>query len=255
MKKALLLCGALLALGAPAALASGVNLTWTDASGGCWSDGVQVANRSFACNTNAGSVTMCGSFLCDLDHPGFQGIQVVLDGGTSDASAVPDWWQLFTSGACRQTDISSSAEFSTAPGVGCTDPWKGLAVGGITAWETALFPPAPPANTPSPDRMRMRLAYALPQPSPIAAYAEYYGFKVSIDFQKTLGAGACAGCAAGVTFWLIQIRETETTGASESMTVALPGGNQCLTYNGSTRPCTWVPTRSTTWGQVQAMYR
>ncbi len=256
MKNALLLCSALLTLGAPAALAGGVNVTWTDASGGCWSDGVQVASRSFACNTNAGSVTMCGSFVCSVGHPDFVGIEVVVDGRTSDGSALPDWWQLFNSGACRQAALSSSADFTSAPGLGCTDPWLGQAQGGVAAWQTNLFPPPPPANVPTIDWMRLKIAYttALLRPSPLLAGVEYYGFYATVNYTKTVGAGACAGCTTPVYFALNWIKVAESTGVVEFATVALPGGNQCLNFNTSGYPC-WVPTRSTTWGQVKAMYR
>ncbi len=251
MKKLVLFTGIALALSATAALANGVNVTW---GGNCWSDGGGTAVKTFACNTNTGNATMCGSFLCDVAHPNFVGIEVVVDGQTS-LSTVPDWWQLFNTGSCRPTSLSTSADFTTAAAIGCTDPWLGLAQGGVAAWQTALFPPPFPLNAPAPNVVRLKVAYAVANPSPLSAGVEYYGFKATVNYLKSAGTGACAGCSAGMAFALNQIKAAENTGPVEFCTVALPGGNQCLTWNGATTPCSAVPAKNTTWGQVKSLYR
>ncbi len=255
MKRLVLLCGALMLLGASAAYANGLNFTWTDATGGCWSDGVQVTNKTFACNTNTGSMKMCGSYKCDVDHPNFVGVEIVVDGRTFDGSAVPDWWQLFNTGSCRPTSLLSAYDFTGAPGTGCTDPWTGLATGGIAAWQTNLFPPPPPLNVPTTDWMRLKLAAATPNPAPIVAGTESYAFYATILFTKTIGSPACAGCNTAVTFAFNQIKVAENTGPVEFMTTPLAGGNQCLTYNTSSLPCSAVPTHNRSWGQVKSLYR
>ncbi len=249
MKK-LLLVGALLALSASAATAGGVNFAWGT---GCWIEN-PVNAKTFACDVNTGNASFTGSFLCSVAHPNFVGIEVVVDGQTAGAT-LPDWWQLFNVNACRQTALSTSADFTSALGM-CTDPWLGLAQGGVAAWQTQLFPPPFPLNAPAANVCRLKVAYALADPNPLQPNIEYYAFRATIQYAKTVGTGACAGCTVPMTFVLNQIKAAENVVSPTSvevMTTAL--SNQCLNWQSGGPGCGAVPTRNTTWGQVKGLYR
>jgi hypothetical protein len=66
--------------------------------------------------------------------------------------------------------------------------------------------------------------------------------------------GTCDGCLLPAIWGLKKIDWTTPTTVN---TLDLPydGGNQCLTWQGSTLACGLVPTRNTTWGQVKSLYR
>ncbi len=248
MKKSFLIL-ALSALTAGPCVAGGVNITWGTS---CWSDGGGTANKTFACNTNLGSAQMCGSFMCSTNHPNFVRMHVVEDGQSSSAT-LPDWWQLWNTGACRQTALGVSVNFTTAPQIGCTDPWMGLGLSGVAAWQTALFPPPYPQNAPAPNASRLLVVAEIPNPVPLAAGVEYYGFHEMISYSRTLGTPSCTGCTVPMTFVLSQIEVVENTGQVEFLTTAL--ANQCLGWQTTNPPCAAVPARGTTWGQVKALYR
>src|SRR5262249_52057852 len=75
--------------------AGGINLAWGQS---CWRDN-PVSLMSFACDANAGSLTMTASFAPTIAMTlgSFSG-QVDLQ---SDSSTLPDWWQLTSPGGCR----------------------------------------------------------------------------------------------------------------------------------------------------------
>ncbi len=243
--------GAALGLGTSVALAGGVNFTW---GSDCWSDFGGARLKTFACNTNAGASWACASFRCSQDHPAFIGIQATVDGIASPGQ-LPDWWQMFNPGSCRPTALTASASFVAAAQLACVDPWMDLAGGGIASYETAAFPPPPPAHPPSPNRFRIRVAFALADSVPLSADYEYYGFKLVIRNQGTVGPGACLGCPADVALALTSFAVLESTGASEYLYACLAGGVPCLGWNGPMLACLPVPARNATWGQVKSLYR
>ncbi len=246
--KSLLVTVVLLALTADTSNAGGVNFTWGT---NCWSDGGGTANKTFACNTNSGNAPMCGSFMCTTSHLNFVQVDGVVDGQSSSAT-LPDWWQFWNTGACRQAALSTNFDFTSAAQIGCTDAWVGQAIGGIAAWQTALFPPFP-QNVPAPNACRLLLVVGVADAVPLAAGVEYYGFHETVNYSKTLGTPSCAGCTVPVTFSLSQIKVSEKTGQVEFLSTALV--NQCLGWQTSGPPCAAVPTRAQTWGQLKSLYR
>ena len=176
MKRLLSLCCALSFFGAlPARAAGGFNLTW---GAGCWAEN-PVSLLTWACDTNAApGIPFVGSFAFQTiaAASAFQSMEVVLDGQV-DAASVPDWWQVFNAGSCRQNGISPSSDFTAAAG-GCVDPWYGQGQGGIGAWQTETYPPPYPQNTPAPNRVRLKLAYVLVNPESLEVGPEYYGFRI-----------------------------------------------------------------------------
>jgi len=265
MRSVWILTCVLLAAAPTVAWAGNLNLAWNNSpiSEGCWPES-PLNMKTFACNTNSGSATLVGSFGLPQDCPDFIGISVLLN-GQSDTYWLPDWWQLYNTGSCRAASLSTSADFTIAPQTICVDPWQVLAQGGIGAFQTALYPPPPPTAPPAHNRFALKIAYMLVDPIALTAGVQYYGFKVRFDYRKTVGTGACEGCATGM--WLC-LENTRVVGLSGEHDQMLTGelDNQAVTWNKQWyRPddCIRLPGRScyptaaqtTTWGRVKMLYR
>jgi hypothetical protein len=224
-----------------------VNFVWGGV--GCYRENPQ-ALKAFACDTNSGQATMIGSFAVDRDMPDFIGIEAVVN-GHSWATVVPDWWQLYNAGGCRPLSVSASADFSTAPGAECVDPWNGQAAGGVSAWYTALCPPPPPETPLSASQLRFKVAYSRADPIALPANVEQYGFKVIVDYAKTVGTGACAGCRPPAGFGLCELKVVGRT-TTEFIRNAID--NNCVSWQ--TYACYDVsPAQNATWGLVKSLYR
>jgi len=270
MRLALSLVAAVL-VPAGTAHAAPLNLAWDQ----CLSEG-GVSHKYFACDTDAGYEVLVASFVPQAAMADFSGLTAVISGQTGDFAALPDWWQLYYSGACRQTAVSCSFDFLSSPNVSCADPWQGIAVGGIGAYYTAANP-SPVDPTPS-NALQVKLLGALPSPVALAAGAEYYAFKLSISHAKTTGAGACAGCTAGLCLSLTQIDLYPTSGTPVTLlpdhgtigdfyvgtsVVAWQCAEGQVSYSGhgpldfycnGIQGCS-VPARNRTWGSIKALYR
>jgi hypothetical protein len=244
MRKTLLCFAVLLTLWAPVALAGGVNINW---GASCWSDGTPLNDLSFACNTNTGRATLTCSFAVSQDQPQFVGIELDLEGAT-EATVVPAWWQM-GQGDCRFGAVSTSADFLSAPQVGCVDMWQNLAVGGL-----AIYGWGPSWG--GDNRTHILVVYALPaeSPIPLTAGVEYYAAQVFISYQKTVGSGACAGCAIPHVWRFYSLKAAELT-QYEMLNEPLPDGNWCVWWQNDHLLCYGGPTRNTTWGQVKSLYR
>jgi hypothetical protein len=241
MKKTLILTGILLALWVPMALAAGICINWGT---GCWLDGTPLNDLAFLCNTNTGTARMTCSFAVSYAMPEFVGIELDLEGLT-EAPVVPLWWQL-GAGQCRPTAIATSADFSTAPQIGCIDMWAGQASGGLAIYD---WGPLWGGN----NRAHILVVYAVPADTPIPLDPEvpYYAAQVRISYIKTVGSGSCAGCLSPMVWHFYSMKAAELT-QYEMLTEVLPGGNQCLRWQHSTLPS---PARNASWGQVKSLYR
>lgn len=251
MKKTLLLCGALLALSATAAVAAENKLAWDNCRGG---GGANV--KTSACNVNTGSNTMVASatapagvdmwtafeaeFLFD-----FQGNQ-------------PAWWQLRNqtgqSGQCRNGAISANA--IGAGTTGCEDVYGGNGSGGIGTYQNGANFGAPQGG-PQPDKARLLIVFAVPTGSEVALTpeTEYFVAKVVITNAKTVGTGNCAGCSAPACISLTNVKFVQPAGA--------PGGDQSI-GRGLNSDVAWqanglsecaVSTTRKTWSSVKGLYR
>jgi hypothetical protein len=248
MKKTLILTGILLALWVPMALAGGVDINW---GSGCWSDGTPVNDLAWICNRNAGSMTMTCSFAVSQAQPEFVGIELQL-GGVTEAAIMPAWWQMAL-GECRASAISTSADFLSAPQIGCVDMWQNAASGGLASYD---WGPLWGGN----NRAHILVVYAVPAdtPIPLDPDVEYYAAHVRVMYAKTVGTPSCEGCLVPMLWNFYSLKAAELT-QYEMLTEALPGGNHCLRWQHSTLVCPcwdWPsPTRNTTWGQVKSLYR
>ena len=255
MKRMLLLCGALMILGASAASAAqGVNLAW---GAGCWGNN-PVNLETFACNANddvAGPSIMTASFQLGADLPQWLTLSAIID-GQSQTGTLPDWWQVFNSGSCRASSLTATANFSLAPKGQCTDPWKGSGTGGIGAWQTAAYPPPAPLNVPVGNRTRAKVAFALTTSKTLTASVNYYAVALYVDYANTVApATICAGCSTPVTFVLNEIQLLPESGLSNAVTITNALDNQCIFWQSNAVDCSLVPARNRTWGAVKSLYR
>lgn len=229
--------------------AGGFNLAWGT---GCYGEN-PVVNRTFGCDTGTlRDATIVGSFQIDRPMSDFVGIEAVID-LQADAQALPPWWEFFNSGACRQASLSASADFTSAPGSSCTDAFAGRAGGGIAAYQTSSTVPGVPGGMPN--AARLKLAYAVPEPFAITGGVEYYGFRLRIDAQRTVGSGACGGCSAAVMLVVNDVTVAGIGGEVEHQTAALQ--SPCVTWQGSDASCAADQSRAhnASWGRVKSFYR
>ncbi len=249
--KTLLLSGILLALTATVAPAGTLNINF---GAGCWSDGTPLAVKTFACDTNSGSMVMTASFIPAVQYPDWVGITAIIDGHTFVGVNLPAWWQLYNTGACRSTSLSVSGDFTMSPRVGCVDPFDGLAQGGIGAYQTTLYPPPYPLNVPAPNRFRLKVAYGIVSEYALPADGtEYYAFRATINYAKTVGTGSCANCQVPVTMLLEEIASTSLVHGKEIIRAA--AANYCLKWQTGGLNCWETPAENPTWGQVKSLYR
>ena len=247
----------------------GVNLRWDS----CFGDG-GVLYRDFACDTNAGSERLVGSFELAADIPIVTALEIYVTVGSASPT-LPAWWQFKNTATCRQTSLA----FTTSPPVGavnCEDWGSGQASGGIGAYNIGAT---------GPNRASLGGVAAVPAPGgPLYAGVEYFAFSLTINHSKTVGAGACAGCQEPVVIFLSAIDVVApglslllNKGANYSgsqwaswqhgyplnviqscaPTPGFPIDPNCpkrLTYF-DVVPYSVTPTRTKTWGAVKSLYR
>ena len=184
-----------LALAAPAWAGTsppGVNIRWDL----CYADG-GTEYKTFACDTNTGSESLVMSV--ELADPlsrvtGFE-VDLVL---TSATPVLPAWWNFKNPGSCRQAALS----LSTLPAptdVHCPDWSAGSAVGGIGSYTIGYSGSWPGAAL-------VRAAIAAPSPGlDLSDGAEYFFGALTINHNKTVGTGACGGCATPVCLMISDV--------------------------------------------------
>lgn len=164
----------------PLARAGGLNLRWDR----CYGDG-GAANRSFACNSNTGVNRLVASFVLNADVPQVAGNEVIVEVVTAGA-ALPAWWAFKNVGTCRQNSLAFNLTANAADTV-CVDWTAGTGAGGVGAYVIGAS---------GPNTARISIVTAVPQSSlaDLPAGTEYFAFNLTINNQKTVGFGACAGC-------------------------------------------------------------
>jgi hypothetical protein len=246
MKKTLLMTGALLALTCGLAMAGpgGLSLGWLDC------DGAGAAhNRTFACNTNSGGGhILTGSFLASSNMVAVTGHASVVDMQAA-SPGFPDWWGTRV-GGCRGTGaMVVSTDFSAGPFT-CLDYWQGVLGGG-----GQMDPPVG-------NRTRIKLQHALPlgdgRITSIPEGTEVYCWKLTFNNTKSVGLGACAGCATPVCIVYNSALVTQTPGnPAGNKFISFPVANTATWQGGiSGEEClNATPAKKSTWGQVKSLYR
>lgn len=234
-----------LCLTANVSFAAGINLSWSAC--GIWGQ----PSRTFACNSNTAPVhVMVGSWMPPAGTTAITGEEIVID-AVSATSTYPAWWSFKNAGTCRQTSHSINADF-TAGVPGCGDYWQGQAAGGFGAFNPNINPSAH-------NRVRILAVFAVAPvyAGPADETVEYGAFQMVINNSKTVGAGACGGCAEPVCFVLNSIKLTQPVNVADYKLVA-PLQVNYVTWQGGVVaggcPAA-TPTRNATWGSVKALYR
>jgi hypothetical protein len=222
----------------------GVNFAW-DA---CLSDG-GVSTRTSSCASDDGEHVAVASFVLAHDQWIQVGIEVMIDLHV-DAAALPDWWQFFNTGTCRREALTARFDFTAYPQTQCLDPWtRGTpARGGIAAYKTTTS--IPPNDYPDPNRARIIAGFASDTPAHLVAGREYLGFELVI---RNLGTSSCLGCKEGVSLVLSELKSVQVDGSSERLQE--PIVDYCLKFQAGSVPCSYLPARAITWGQIKSLYR
>ncbi len=240
MKKAILLCSALLAITASVASAQGLNLAWNDCGG--------VANKVFACNSNtAAAHKLTGSYFAPLGLNAMTGNETVIDLQSAGAT-LPAWWLVRGTGQCRNGALTANVG---GPLTCANDFWAGNGAGGIGAYNVGYGG--------APNRARLTMAFAVPADfvGPVADGVETYAFTVQIANTKTVGTGLCAGCAEPVCIVLNSIKLTQGVGVGD-FKLSNPADRNYVTWQGGVVAggCPQAtPAKNATWGSVKSLYR
>ena len=116
-------------------------------------------------------------------------------------------------------------------------------------WLTAAVPGPyqPPAAL---NRARLKVGAGVsPGSVTLLGGVEYYALRVTVDYAKSVGYGACSGCATPATIVL-----NDVWTLNQHFTTPL--ANACLRWQADgVTPCSATPARNSTWGQVKGLYR
>lgn len=233
------------------AKASDVFLRW-DA---CGPGGASL--RTFACNTNSGEEVLVSSFVLTDSLPQVNGMQTAIKVDFVPSLGVPSWWNVTN---CRPS-TSIRAWVTPAP-AGCVSPWPAIAFGGSSYAPTRY----------SSGSGLLRAVFAVPEKDTFALEpsVEYLAHRFTISHAKTVGTGACSGCALPAGFSVLEILLTRNSALGNlevfptrdsppnfhvtwqcpGTPVFMYGSVQSWAFSGCT-----VPTRRPTWGSIKSLFR
>ena len=211
----------------PAANAApGLNLSWDE----CGTLGVSA--KSFSCDTDSGEDVLVASFVAAPDMPAFSFVRAYFE-IRFDTPFPPPWWSFDPWNlGCRFGYLSPTTD---AFGIqGCAVPWMPAKLRLVTAKTSVDGTRALVLFT------MVREAGALPLET------EIFLFKVFLTHKGTL---VCEGCDQGVEIAFTELAVSQGTGPAIYSLLG-PAQRNVVTWNGGL-----VPTRPTSWGQIQALYR
>ena len=265
MKKTLVLCGALLALSAPLAMAQdygNLDLAWN----ACPAVAGSAPTTSFACNDPAGIHLLYGRFNVNTALTNIVAMDFALEVSV-DAQSLPSFWQMEPGDCNYGSIVLSGVKPATACGT-ATNPTATWTDSPIVGWgwldSGHGFPPPGPHNA--------RFLGSVVRPSTginLAVGVNYHGFGLTIledqsDLIPAPGTGPCGGCAAPTIWVWNSARLTQASspsgGGSEAALFVLEGpgtfGNVATT-NCNLDPafCGVDRAHTKTWGQIKALYR
>lgn len=227
----------------------GVSLRWSS----CLGDG-GASNRNFACDTNAGTNVLVGSF--ELGTPLAQvssaGVQINVWFGQL---GLPAWWAFVKPGLCRQTSLAVNTALPPT-GLNCVDWASGQSAGSVGDYHINI-------NGFGTASILVVTTVPASELADLQAGQEYFSFNLTIDNAKTVGSSSCGGCAIPVCLSLLSFRLTTPVAANNrEITTAMNGSDSYFAawQGGATRPPNVVgcpeatPTRRETWGAVKSLY-
>ena len=246
--------------------ASGIAMRWDR----CYGAGGE-NNKNFACNTNSGSDQLVLSFIPTATFEQWSGLEINVE-GVAGSALVPSWWMVRGSGQCRNGSLTVNVVPGPSPTT-CTDPYAGNGAGGVGAYNVGFGGRS--------NLVRLILAFAVPTEfsTTLNTGTEYFACNIVINHAKSIGTGACSGCAEPFCLLFKSIRLTRPAGLGDqfmidpiapfSATVGWQGASPTLYYDpgfiGPTRtiPPEWgistcasaTPTLAPTWGMIKSLYR
>lgn len=264
MKKMLLICGALLAFSATAALAQltqpGLYLGW----GNCVGDGGTLSKVN-ACTATGGTNTMVLSWLPATAVPAFNSCEAWVyfsfTGGVT-----PTWWSSTCAG--RMGDIGTAGPVSgnvTIPttAVNCVDIWSGAGYGGPGAYNHQ----AGDYGWKGAGTAQVDCAGAMAGALALDTATEYFLFNVAFTNVKDRAADACPGCAVATCINFENMNYSQAGTAPVTVLdndSILPNSDAPRTQhniywqapNANAATCLQAsPTHNATWGSIKALYR
>lgn len=253
---------AALLLATPALAAPGLRLSWDH----CALDG-RVANKAFACDTNAGSELLVLSYEPPVAKNDCVGIEITMH-IKSSSGVMPAWWQLQT-GGCHADALLH--DLSVGAAGTCEYPFGPSVAGGVAGYTADFL---------GPGSWRVRAVCAVPadQAFAIAPGSEYFAMAMTLRHTKTVGTGACDGCATPMCVGLGMMRIVDAQNVSNLDLVAgggnLGGSEETVTWQGAyvreytairerfteyasmtCDPDDSVPALRSTWGSIKSLYR
>jgi hypothetical protein len=217
---------------------------------------------TFACNSNAGTNVMIGSFVLGSSFPAAIGFEIVLDLASASAN-LPAWWTFRNDGSCRPTSLAVDLVADPSDVV-CEDWSAGQAQGGLASYCTIAGPCLDHPTSPNVARVKIASAVAEAANQDLAAGTEYFAFHLSLNHAGTVGAGSCAGCETPVciVFNSVHIVRMNDVAWRTLSTPTFPGSN-FVAWQGGGVPVvgsvTGCPaataTRHSRWAEVKALYR
>lgn len=230
----------------------------------CYADG-GATNKNFACDTNTGSANLVVTFSPDSAFTDLVGVAIYLD-IQSASSTVPPWWQMVNAGTCRKTAISANIQPNSLD-THCDDIYGVSSAGGLGSFQETL-----------PGHIKVSMAFGMPleEQATVLPGREYFAANLQINYSKSVGTGACAGCLTPMclTVFHIQLEGLSRSEflygqeGSNSNTVGWQGGSPDIQFYKDLEfdhPWTtgWVnvscglptPARNATWGAIKSLYR
>lgn len=200
------------------------------------------------CDSDFGSQEWFASFTLDAAIVDAIGVVAIFD-ILHSAPTLPDWWALH-SGGCRANELDPFASFIDRPG--CADPWEDASLG-ATALLQGINPTQPRGGA---NQMRIYYAAAVASSQAVdwAAGTTYHAARLRLTNARTIGAGACVGCAGSACIVLNAIEVQRLSGPDVLLTAA-PGGQNIVNWQAAGPDCAPVPARRTSWGSLRTMYR
>lgn len=245
----------------------GVNLSWDQ----CFADG-GTRNKNFACDVNTGADVMVASFEVGAPLAGVTGIEAVLQ-VKAESAVLPTWWSFSAPGGvlgCRGAGLTVNL-LPPAGMTNCEDWSQGTAQGGLATYQ-------PGYN--GDNSRKIILGAAVPLAIDLQPGIEYFLARIQLAHTRTVGTGACAGCATPACLYfdyaniipgvlpltrlaqganwsgspMVTYQSGYVTNLFHEITPGAPGAdNHHFFYD-----CVLAsPTsaRGSTWGQVKSLYR
>ena len=250
------LVAAMMSATSPVFAAAGYALSWST----CHGEGTGTNNRVFACDTNVGTNVIVVSFELSADLQQVSENDVTVDVLTQQPT-LPAWWDFKNTGTCRLNSLATNFT-ADANNVVCVDWAQGHSSGGIGAYDQSGISGVGSGGSIDPSLInshrRLKIALAVPPGSlqDLVAATEYFACNITIDNEKTVSTGACAGCAEPMCIVINQLRVNTPVFANDIVLGSpISPGSNIVTWQGAGPNCMAVPVKSATWGEVKALYR